>query len=168
MIGDAGRSVRNALLGLGPRYDSQALPGAVNGLASGNGYSHRLPERQPESQLPPSTDGDTGPGDTESDEVDDQVPGAHDGSLPSSDPYSASYPASASDPASDSASASAPARAAFELGLATAPVTGVLLLLASTCIPGSVVRGGIVGGVRPYDIMTLFLSFVRPLHPSES
>lgn len=51
----------------------------------------------------------------------------------------------------------------FELGLATAPVAGVLLLLASTCVPGSVVRGGIVGsggGVRPYDIMTLFLSFV--------
>ncbi|BEI93098.1 uncharacterized protein CcaverHIS019_0507260 [Cutaneotrichosporon cavernicola] len=45
------------------------------------------------------------------------------------------------------------------LGLATAPVAGVLLLLASTCIPGSVIRGGIVSGVRPYDIMTLFLSF---------
>lgn len=47
------------------------------------------------------------------------------------------------------------------LGLASAPVAGVLLLLASTCIPGSVVRGGIVssGGVRPYDIMTLFISF---------
>lgn len=51
------------------------------------------------------------------------------------------------------------------LGLASAPVAGVLLLLASTCIPGSVVRGGIVGngGVRPYDIMTLFLSFVSAL-----
>lgn len=48
------------------------------------------------------------------------------------------------------------------LGLESAPVIGVLLLLASTCIPGSVVRAGIVGsgGVRPYDIMTLFLSFV--------
>ncbi|BEJ16168.1 hypothetical protein CspHIS471_0507730 [Cutaneotrichosporon sp. HIS471] len=45
------------------------------------------------------------------------------------------------------------------LGLTTAPVAGVLLLLASTCIPGSVIRGGIVSGVRPYDIMTLFLSF---------
>jgi hypothetical protein len=52
----------------------------------------------------------------------------------------------------------------FKLGLETAPVIGVLLLLASTCIPGSVVRDGIVGseGVRPYDIMTLFLSFVSP------
>ncbi|GFZ46418.1 hypothetical protein JCM24511_04665 [Saitozyma sp. JCM 24511] len=47
------------------------------------------------------------------------------------------------------------------IDLATAPVIGVLLLLASTCIPGSVVRDGIVGtgGVRPYDIMTLFISF---------
>jgi hypothetical protein len=50
----------------------------------------------------------------------------------------------------------------FKLGLETAPVIGVLVLLASTCIPASVVRDGIVGseGVRPYDIMTLFLSFV--------
>lgn len=50
----------------------------------------------------------------------------------------------------------------FTLGLETAPVIGVLLLLASTCIPGSVIADGIVGseGVRPYDIMTLFLSFV--------
>ena len=57
----------------------------------------------------------------------------------------------------------------FKLGLETAPVIGVLLLLASTCIPGSVVRDGIVGseGVRPYDIMTLFLSFVSSvLQPS--
>lgn len=48
----------------------------------------------------------------------------------------------------------------FQLGLSTAPVIGVLLLLATTSIPGSVVRDGIVGsqGVRPYDIMTLFLS----------
>ena len=42
---------------------------------------------------------------------------------------------------------------------------GVLVLVASTCIPGKVVRDGIVGtgGVRPYDIMTLFLSFVSCL-----
>lgn len=47
------------------------------------------------------------------------------------------------------------------LGLETAPVIGFLLLLASTCIPGSVVRDGIVGngGIKPYDILTLFLSF---------
>ena len=51
----------------------------------------------------------------------------------------------------------------FVLGLETAPVIGWLLLLAATCIDGGVVRNGIVGGggVRPYDIMTLFLSFVR-------
>jgi hypothetical protein len=50
----------------------------------------------------------------------------------------------------------------FKLGLETAPVLGCLTLLASTCIPGSVITDGIVGseGVRPYDIMTLFISFV--------
>lgn len=53
----------------------------------------------------------------------------------------------------------------FKLGLETAPVLGCLLLLASTCIPGSVIRDGIVGseGVRPYDIMTLFISFVSSI-----
>jgi len=58
----------------------------------------------------------------------------------------------------------------FKLGLETAPVIGVLLLLASTCIPGSVVRDGIVGseGVRPYDIMTLFLSFVSSVYNQAS
>ncbi|KGB80294.1 hypothetical protein I307_05781 [Cryptococcus deuterogattii 99/473] len=47
------------------------------------------------------------------------------------------------------------------LDLRTAPVIGVLLLLASTCIPGGVVRRGIAGsgGVRPYDIMVLFVCF---------
>lgn len=55
----------------------------------------------------------------------------------------------------------------FVLGLETAPVIGWLLLLAATCIDGGVVRNGIVGGggVRPYDIMTLFLSFVRSPDP---
>jgi hypothetical protein len=50
----------------------------------------------------------------------------------------------------------------FKLGLETAPVLGCLILLASTCIPGRVITDGIVGseGVRPYDIMTLFISFV--------
>ncbi|KAI9638459.1 uncharacterized protein MKK02DRAFT_22429 [Dioszegia hungarica] len=49
----------------------------------------------------------------------------------------------------------------FTLGLETAPVIGVILLLAATCIDGEVLRDGIVGrgGVRPYDIMTLFISF---------
>jgi hypothetical protein len=53
----------------------------------------------------------------------------------------------------------------FTLGLEVAPVAGFLLLLASTCIPGHVVRSGIVGseGVRPYDIMSLFLAFVSRL-----
>jgi hypothetical protein len=52
----------------------------------------------------------------------------------------------------------------FVLGLETAPVIAWLLLLAATCINGEVIRNGIVGGggVRPYDIMTLFLSFVSP------
>ncbi|KAJ9104203.1 hypothetical protein QFC19_004020 [Naganishia cerealis] len=51
-------------------------------------------------------------------------------------------------------------RAHFTLGLATAPVIGVLLLLATTSIGGQVLRNGIVGvqGVKPYDIMTLFIS----------
>ncbi|WVN88971.1 uncharacterized protein L203_104186 [Cryptococcus depauperatus CBS 7841] len=46
----------------------------------------------------------------------------------------------------------------FPLDLRTVPVLGVLVLLASTCIPGGVVRRGIVGsaGVKPYDIMVLF------------
>lgn len=58
----------------------------------------------------------------------------------------------------------------FKLGLETAPVLGCLLLLASTCVPGSVIRDGIVGseGVRPYDIMTLFISFVSPKYNSLS
>jgi hypothetical protein len=64
-----------------------------------------------------------------------------------------------STPVSDGASRE---RMHFKLGLETAPVIGVLVLLAGTCIPGSVLADGIVGseGVRPYDIMTLFLSFV--------
>nr|ODN96870.1 hypothetical protein L204_03581 [Cryptococcus depauperatus CBS 7855] len=49
----------------------------------------------------------------------------------------------------------------FPLDLRTVPVLGVLVLLASTCIPGGVVRRGIVGsaGVKPYDIMVLFVCF---------
>ncbi|WWC85208.1 uncharacterized protein L201_000067 [Kwoniella dendrophila CBS 6074] len=49
----------------------------------------------------------------------------------------------------------------FPLDLRTVPVIGVLLLLASTCTPPPVVRRGIVGsgGVKPYDIMTLFICF---------
>lgn len=50
----------------------------------------------------------------------------------------------------------------FELGLTTAPFIGVLLLLATTSIGGETLRNGIVGtqGVKPYDIMTLFISLV--------
>ncbi|OCF55111.1 hypothetical protein L486_07222 [Kwoniella mangroviensis CBS 10435] len=49
----------------------------------------------------------------------------------------------------------------FPLDLRTVPVIGVLLLLASTCIPPEVVRRGIVGsgGIKPYDVMTLFFCF---------
>jgi hypothetical protein len=56
-------------------------------------------------------------------------------------------------------------RVHFNLGLTTAPVIGVLLLLASTSIGGQVLRNGIVGiqGVKPYDIMTLFISLVSVL-----
>ncbi|ODO03470.1 hypothetical protein L198_02317 [Cryptococcus wingfieldii CBS 7118] len=51
-------------------------------------------------------------------------------------------------------------RVYIPIDLRTAPVIGVLILLAFS-IPGSVVRRGIVGsgGVRPYDIMTLFICF---------
>jgi hypothetical protein len=56
-------------------------------------------------------------------------------------------------------------RVHFTLGLTTAPVIGVLLLLASTSIGGQVLRNGIVGiqGVKPYDIMTLFISLVSSI-----
>lgn len=48
----------------------------------------------------------------------------------------------------------------FKLTLATAPPTCVLILLASTCIPISVVWDGIKGtnGVKPYNILVLFFS----------
>ncbi|WVO17023.1 hypothetical protein L204_104710 [Cryptococcus depauperatus] len=51
----------------------------------------------------------------------------------------------------------------FPLDLRTVPVLGVLVLLASTCIPGGVVRRGIVGsaGVKPYDIMVLHIFHCR-------
>ncbi|KAM0786511.1 hypothetical protein ACM66B_001969 [Microbotryomycetes sp. NB124-2] len=46
------------------------------------------------------------------------------------------------------------------LDLRTAPVTGVVLLLITTTIDGSVLRLGIVGdeSVRPYDVLVLFFS----------
>jgi hypothetical protein len=53
-------------------------------------------------------------------------------------------------------------RVRFPLDLRTAPVIGVLLLLATTTIDESVLRLGIVGedGVQPYDVLVLFISLV--------
>ena len=46
------------------------------------------------------------------------------------------------------------------ISLTTAPVIGVLLLLASTTINGSTIRLGIVGDadIKPYDVLVLFIS----------
>lgn len=54
-------------------------------------------------------------------------------------------------------------RLSFPLDLRTAPVVGVILLLITTTIDGSVLRLGIVGedGVQPYDVLVLFISLVR-------
>ncbi|ORY64732.1 hypothetical protein BCR35DRAFT_295125 [Leucosporidium creatinivorum] len=51
-------------------------------------------------------------------------------------------------------------RLSIPLDLRTAPVAGVVLLLITTTIDGSVLRHGIVGeeGVRPYDVLVLFIS----------
>ncbi|SCV70380.1 BQ2448_1774 [Microbotryum intermedium] len=51
-------------------------------------------------------------------------------------------------------------RWSFPIDLRTAPVAGVVLLLITTTIEGSVLRKGIVGeeGVRPYDVLVLFIS----------
>lgn len=56
-------------------------------------------------------------------------------------------------------------RMSLPLDLRTAPVAGVILLLITTTINGSVLRSGIVGeeGVRPYDVLVLFISLVSPL-----
>lgn len=56
-------------------------------------------------------------------------------------------------------------RLSVVLDLRAAPVVGVVLLLITTTIDGSVLRHGIVGedGVRPYDVLVLFISLVRPL-----
>jgi hypothetical protein len=54
-------------------------------------------------------------------------------------------------------------RAHIHVSLNTAPLAGVLLLLATGAIGGTEVRRGIVGadGVKPLDIMALFISLVR-------
>ncbi|KDE03406.1 hypothetical protein MVLG_06122 [Microbotryum lychnidis-dioicae p1A1 Lamole] len=51
-------------------------------------------------------------------------------------------------------------RWSIPIDLRTAPVAGVILLLLTTTIDGSVLRKGIVGedGVRPYDVLVLFIS----------
>ena len=51
-------------------------------------------------------------------------------------------------------------RLSLPLDLRWAPVVGVLFLLATTVLPGDVVRLGIVGddSVRPYDVLVLFIS----------
>lgn len=57
--------------------------------------------------------------------------------------------------ADDDDSSPAKARRHLELGLNTAPVLAVLVLLASSSISGATVRRGIAGsdgGVHPYDI----------------
>lgn len=50
----------------------------------------------------------------------------------------------------------------FPLSLETAPVIGVLLLLATTTINGSTIRLGVKGdeNVKPYDVLVLFISLV--------
>lgn len=49
------------------------------------------------------------------------------------------------------------------LNFITVPLLAVLILLAARVINGGVVRDGIVGsnGVKPLDIMALFISLVR-------
>ena len=51
----------------------------------------------------------------------------------------------------------------FPLDLRTAPVVGVVLLLATTTINGNTVRLGIKGdeNIKPYDVLVLFISLVR-------
>lgn len=50
----------------------------------------------------------------------------------------------------------------FPLSLETAPLVGVIILLASTTINGSTIRLGVKGdeNVKPYDVLVLFISLV--------
>lgn len=50
----------------------------------------------------------------------------------------------------------------FSLSLKSAPVIGVILLLATTTIHGSTIRLGIKGDetIKPYDVLVLFISLV--------
>ena len=60
-------------------------------------------------------------------------------------------------------------RVVIALDLRTAPVAGVIILLITRTIDGSVVRLGIVGedGVRPYDVLVLFIALVSSSSVSE-
>jgi hypothetical protein len=60
-----------------------------------------------------------------------------------------------------------PERWHISLSLETAPFIGVILLLATTTIDGSVIRLGIAGedGIRPYDVLALFIILVREFTP---
>ncbi|GMK55723.1 hypothetical protein CspeluHIS016_0207790 [Cutaneotrichosporon spelunceum] len=152
VVGRVARTARDALLGQG-RWDvyeanegevHSATDGAAEATKSASGLS--VPPHPP--LLLPSHLSAA------------HSPGASQASHPAPDNASSrSSRSSQSSRPSVPLPSSGRTRSYFTLGLATAPVAGVLLLLASTCIPGSVVRGGIVSGVRPYDIMTLFLSF---------
>lgn len=57
----------------------------------------------------------------------------------------------------------------FHLSLETAPVIGVLFLLATTTIDGSTIRLGVKGdeNVKPYDVLVLFISLVWNYSSSE-
>lgn len=54
------------------------------------------------------------------------------------------------------------AKLSFPVSLQTAPVIGVVLLLATTTIHGSTIKLGIKGdeNVKPYDVLVLFISLV--------
>lgn len=54
----------------------------------------------------------------------------------------------------------------FPLSLETAPLIGVIILLASTTIDGSTIRLGVKGdeNVKPYDVLVLFISLVPSSH----
>lgn len=53
----------------------------------------------------------------------------------------------------------------FPLDLRTAPVIGVILLVATTTIDGSTIRLGVVGdeSIKPYDVLVLFISLVSSI-----
>ena len=50
----------------------------------------------------------------------------------------------------------------FTLSLLTAPLIGVVLLLATTTINGGTIKLGVVGdeNVKPYEVLVLFISLV--------